>query len=179
MRKLARSACLLMMSCRVAAPPSFPDCAESRNAINLTVCNSPVRVIHGSEMVNKWTTIGGLGTKLLITKLIEFALFSVATNSSVLPVVPTLIPSVLVTCVCVCVYVCVCVGGGGLVDGGKGTHTNYMNSIYTYKHKYTCTQTLTHTHIDEHIPLLCHLDCPPDVVVVCMQTGLFLSPGHC
>ena len=29
------------ISCRVAAPPPFPDCAGSRNAINLTVCNSP------------------------------------------------------------------------------------------------------------------------------------------
>ena len=34
--------------------------------------------------------------------------------------------------------------------------------------------------MDEHPPLLCH--CPPGwpvVVVVCMQTGLLLSPGHC
>ena len=40
--------------------------------------------------------------------------------------------------------------------------------------------TDTHTHTDEHPPVLCH--CPPGwtvVVVVCMQTVLLLSPGHC
>ena len=55
---------------------------------------------------------------------------------------------------------------GGGVDGGKGIHINYMNSIHIFH---------------EHPPVLC-LDCLPGwtvVVVVCMQTGVLLSHGHC
>ena len=75
---------------------------------------------------------------------------------------------------------CVCGGVGGGVAGRE--HTHKLDELDLYVQTQIYINTDSHTHIDQHTPVLCHLDCPPgwtDVVVVCMQTGLLLSPGHC